>query len=1624
MMTNTITEHNMDREEIISEVFSTLHHRVPAAQHALLEAFAKRYYAACSLEDLAEHSIEALAGIVLSHWYFIWQRQPGEAKVRLFNPTMATDGWQSTHTIVQVSHDDIPFLVDSIRMLLNRNDLQIHYAIHFGGLKVKRNAQFQICELLPVDTRAPDELSEAPIHIEIDRQTDSAFMETLRLEIEHVLADVRAAVADWPRMMARVEASLNELALYPPSSVELAEVNESKDFLRWLIANHFTFLGCRDYQFTERDNHRVLQVVPGSGLGVLREEINSNGSSWYAGLPPLARRLAGSENILIITKTGTRSTIHRATYTDYIGLKRFNEAGELIGERRFIGLYTSTAYHSSPRYIPFLRLKVEKVIKAFRFPADSHNGKEIVHVLETLPRDDVFQASHDELVKLTEGILHLQEKKRIRLFLRKDAYDRFYSCLVYVPVEICDTELSLAMEDILVQALHGVDSSFTTYLSDSVLARIHFVIRVNPEEPVTFNIERLEQQLRSVASSWSDELKIQLLNEFGEADGLRYFAKYRKAFPASYTEHYLPRAAIDDLKKIESLSSQNPLEMLFYKSGTGTTGLRLKLFHTEHTIALSDVLPTLENMGLRVLGERPHQVIFRDGSIAWISDFDMAHASHREIDVNAVRDSFQDAFTHIWFRHAEDDAFNQLVFTASLSWCEVAVLRAYTRYLRQTGFTFSHEYVARTLVNQPEVTRALIALFQVRFSPEYEGQLVRPPIEPLLNKIQHALDGITSLDEDRIIRRLLEVIQATIRTNFFQKTSNGDHKSWISFKFNPAKISDLPLPRPMYEIFVYSPRVEGVHLRGGKVARGGLRWSDRREDFRTEVLGLMKAQQVKNSVIVPVGAKGGFFPKQLPVEGDRDAIMQEAIYCYTTFIRGLLDITDNICDGEVVPPLHVVRYDDDDPYLVVAADKGTATFSDIANSISKEYNFWLKDAFASGGSAGYDHKKMGITARGAWESVKRHFRELGLNPMTTDFTVVGIGDMAGDVFGNGMLQSPHIRLVAAYNHMHIFIDPNPDATASFAERKRLFELPRSAWSDYKAELISPGGGVFSRSAKSIAITAEMKKTFGITADTLVPNELIRTLLKAPVDLIWNGGIGTFVKASFETHAEVGDRNNDGLRVNGNELTARVVCEGGNLGLTQLGRVEYSLTGGVIYTDFIDNSAGVDCSDHEVNLKILFNMLIDAGQMTLEERNILLEKMTDEIAQSVLRDNYEQTQMLSLEASVASQTMDLLRRYMAEMEKRGRIDRVLEFLPSEKVLQERKINGQGLMRPEIAVMLSYSKMFLKQDILASSLPEDPWFTHHLSLAFPESLRQTYLPQMKNHSLRREIIATQLGKHVTDHMGINFVERLHRETGASVEAVLRAFVTVESIYQTKDLWQQIEALDYRVNTGVQQKMMLQIYYLVRRATRWMLRNRKPPLDLQETIECFAPLISGLVERLPELLPENDRTIMEQEIQDLLAQGVPEVLSKRITTCNILFTSLDIVEAALRHDFDVSDMARVYYALGMRLDLNWLRDQMNAYQTETVWDELGRSSFRDDLDRAQRKLGVSVLLIKDEAGKEENKEMAIAARLEAWLAHHHSMITRWSDMLNELRATQGNEFVSYSVVLRELSDFAQTV
>lgn len=1580
-----------------------------------------RYFQAIAPSDLLRLDQKTWAAIFVSHFNLFYERNR-QSKVRVFNPSLEQDAWNSTHTVIQIAHDDIPFLVDSTRMVLNRYGLEMHFILHFGGLKLVRDAQHRMVEVIQNGLSEGGQ-TEAPIYIEIDRVSDSKLMECLRKDILDALNDVQLAVSDWHNMVERIQDCLNELENYP-KTLNPDDVSESKDFLRWLCNNNFTFLGARDYRLLGEGKDKSLEEVSGSSLGVLRDDAVHKHEKHYSEMPIRAREMAlAKDTILSIGKTDKISSVHRAVRTDKIGVKQFDEQGNLIGERRFIGLYTSRAYHSNPMHIPFLSKKVARVIQQLGFPSDSHDGKEAVHILETLPRDDLFQTSFSELFELTKGILELKERKQVRLFILEDAFHRYYSCYVFAPNHLVTTELANKMQQYLLSMLNGKESSYTILFAESVLARIHFIIRVDAKKSIAYSILEMEQQLTQLARSWQDDLKQALLLDKGEELGLQLFSRYQKSFPGSYTEIYSVTESIADINKIESLLNQAPqnlgLEISIYLDEDGRT-LRLKLFQMDHQIILSDVLPILENMGMRVLSERPHLIKGKDNQCIWIHDFDLSPISEKPIDLLVWQTFFPDALRAVWFGMAENDGLNRLILATNINWRETVMLRAYAKYFKQIGFALSQNYIEDTLLRYANMTRHLVNLFNARFHPDHVNQ---DQMRSEQLALESALESVNSLDEDKIIRRYLEVILATVRTNYFQKNKVGKDKDYVAFKFDPAQISDLPLPRPKHEIFVYSPRMEGIHLRAGQVARGGLRWSDRREDFRTEVLGLMKAQQVKNTVIVPEGAKGGFVVKAAFPGMTREAWQQEGVACYSTFISGLLDLTDNISHQtheKIIPPAQVICYDKADPYLVVAADKGTATFSDIANQIAQTYGFWLGDAFASGGSVGYDHKKIGITSRGVWVSVKRHFRELGIHPEQDDFTVVGIGDMSGDVFGNGLLLSRHIKLLAAYNGMDIFIDPNPNPEVSYEERQRLFQLPRSSWQDYDVSLISSGGGIFSRSAKSIKISEEMKQVFHIQQDALMPNELIQKILCSPVDLIWNGGIGTFVKSSSETHADVGDKSNDAIRINASALNARVIAEGGNLGMTQLARVEFSLGGGIVNTDFIDNSAGVDCSDHEVNIKILLNPLVAAGELTLEARNALLEKMTNEVAELVLFDNDEQTQMLSLEASVASQTIDLFSQYLRDLEKQGRIDRHLEYLPSDEEILERKQKGQAFTRPEIAMLLAYCKMYLKRDILESDILSDAFFDRYLFSAFPKILCEQYQEKIKNHRLRNEIIATQLCKAITDRMGINFVERLQRETGVEMPFIIRAFAISERIFSMEELWSGIKKLDHSVSADVQYKMMLQLYYLIRRGTRWFLRNRKSNIAIQVTVDELSPLIQSLTAILPEVLDEIGQMNLEKQLSEFVQCGVPELLSRQIAQCSALFTALDIAQSASHYKLPLSDLAKAYYGLGETLRLNWLRESMSNYSVQTLWDELARAGFRDDLDRVQGKLAAKLLSSKL---KEMQGAESIAEKISIWIKRCRFLSERWYHLLDDMQNSDRVDYVTYSVVLRELFDFAQS-
>ncbi|EJM34664.1 NAD-specific glutamate dehydrogenase [Pseudomonas sp. GM33] len=1578
--------------------------------------FAEQFFGIISLDELTQRRLSDLAGCTLSAWRLLERFDHAQPQVRVFNPDYERHGWQSTHTAVEVLHHDLPFLVDSVRTELNRRGYSIH-TLQTTVLSVRRGSKGELLEILPKGTQGDDIQQESLMYLEIDRCANTAELNVLSKELEQVLGEVRVAVGDFEPMKAKVQEILTKLD-NSQFAVDGDEKNEIKSFLEWLVGNHFTFLGYEEFVVSDEADGGHIVYDKDSFLG-LTKLLRAGLTYDDLRIEDYAVNYLREPTLLSFAKAAHPSRVHRPAYPDYVSIREIDANGKVIKECRFMGLYTSSVYGESVRVIPYIRRKVEEIEHRSGFQAKAHLGKELAQVLEVLPRDDLFQTPVDELFSTVMSIVQIQERNKIRVFLRKDPYGRFCYCLAYVPRDIYSTEVRQKIQQVLMDRLKATDCEFWTFFSESVLARVQLILRVDPKNRLDIDPLLLEKEVVQACRSWQDDYAALTVESFGEAQGTNVLADFPKGFPAGYRERFAAHSAVVDMQHLLSLSDKNPLVMSFYQplgQVAGQRQLHCKLYHADTPLALSDVLPILENLGLRVLGEFPYHLRHSNGREFWIHDFAFTAAEGLELDIQQLNDTLQDAFVHIVRGDAENDAFNRLVLTAGLPWRDVALLRAYARYLKQIRLGFDLGYIASTLNNHTDIARELTRLFKTRFY--LARKLTSDDLDDKQQRLEHAilsaLDDVQVLNEDRILRRYLDLIKATLRTNFYQTDANGHNKSYFSFKFNPHLIPELPKPVPKFEIFVYSPRVEGVHLRFGNVARGGLRWSDREEDFRTEVLGLVKAQQVKNSVIVPVGAKGGFLPRRLPLGGSRDEIAAEGIACYRIFISGLLDITDNLKDGALVPPANVVRHDDDDPYLVVAADKGTATFSDIANGIAIDYGFWLGDAFASGGSAGYDHKKMGITAKGAWVGVQRHFRERGINVQEDSITVVGVGDMAGDVFGNGLLMSDKLKLVAAFNHLHIFIDPNPEPASSFAERQRLFDLPRSAWSDYDTSIMSEGGGIFSRSAKSIAISPQMKERFDIEADKLTPTELLNALLKAPVDLLWNGGIGTYVKASSESHADVGDKANDALRVNGNELRCKVVGEGGNLGMTQLGRVEFGLNGGGSNTDFIDNAGGVDCSDHEVNIKILLNEVVQAGDMTDKQRNQLLASMTDEVGGLVLGNNYKQTQALSLAARRALPRIAEYKRLMNDLEGRGKLDRAIEFLPSEEAINERVAEGHGLTRAELSVLISYSKIDLKEQLLGSLVPDDDYLTRDMETAFPPTLVSKFSVAMRRHRLKREIVSTQIANDLVNHMGITFVQRLKESTGMSPANVAGAYVIVRDIFHLPHWFRQIENLDYQVSADVQLELMDELMRLGRRATRWFLRARRNEQNAARDVAHFGPHLKELGLKLDELLSGEIRETWQRRYQAYVEAGVPELLARMVAGTSHLYTLLPIIEASDVTGQDPAEVAKAYFAVGSALDITWYMQQISALPVENNWQALAREAFRDDVDWQQRAITISVL-------QQGDGTQDVETRLSLWMAQHEGMIERWRAMLVEIRAASGTDYAMYAVANRELLDLA---
>ena len=1712
------------RQELLAEATAELGDQVPVGDP---ETYLHGYYRHVDSSDLIAAGARRTAAVAAAHAKLASRRPQGRAAV------LVRQGGDATllpgRDVIDVVTDDMPFLVDTITMTLAAHDVTAELVVH-PQLTVRRDLAGSLREVIrPLQATSPLEPSdmgglaepdgavqfaESWSHIEVAKMPPGQ-ADAIAAALGNALADVRVAVEDYPKMRATALRLADQLAAGEPTATEVSKAgsesgggpksggwvvpastaespSEIELLLRWLVDAHFIFLGYREYDLMPEGGGLALRGVPGTGLGILRHD--KPDSTPLSALSEEARNIATDpRHRLIITKANSRATVHRPSYLDYVGIKKISDTGVVVGEYRFLGLFTHMAYSDSIARIPILRRKLTEVYQASGISAESHDGRAVAEFMEVYPREELFQVSVAELAEVASEVLRLRERMQTRLFLRRDIYGRYVSCLIYLSRDRYNTKVRVAVQEILRRVLGGAQIDYSAVVGEGPIARLHVVVRADRDKDlVDADVGALEQAIAAAVRSWDDDLVREAVAQLGEGPGRALLEEFAGSISETYKADVPAAAAISDLAKIQQMRESGvDISFEMWESAGYTGGVpveheqhpilaamasqgeddgraegeaagrprrvwRLTIHRTGSPITLTDVLPRLQHMGVEVVDEHPYefaapakgsagsepqastagasggsspQASTAEGSGGssprantepfWIYDFGLRRetvtgvraAQVPAVSLASVAGQLEGALTALWNNEVEDDSFNSLVLDAGLTWRQVVVLRAYAKYLQQAGTTFSSGYIARVLRSNPVIARRLIRLFESRFDPDRAaGRTERS--EALVEEINGELDDVASLDADRILRAYLGLIIATKRTNYFRAQPGTEAwMPYLVFKLDAAQVPDLPAPRPKFELFVYSPRLEGVHLRFANVARGGLRWSDRHEDFRTEILGLAKAQEVKNSVIVPSGAKGGFVCKQLPDPSDRDAYQGEVLACYRMFISAMLDVTDNIQGGQVVPPDRVVRHDGDDPYLVVAADKGTATFSDTANEIALRRGFWLGDAFASGGSAGYDHKKMGITARGAWESVKFHFQTLGINVSETSFTVVGIGDMSGDVFGNGMLLSEHIKLVAAFDHRHVFLDPDPDPAASFAERRRLFELPRSSWDDYDKDLISPGGGVWPRSAKSVPISPQVAAVLGLEdgISALSPDEVISAILAAPVDLLWNGGVGTYVKATVQSNADVGDRANDAVRVDASQVRARVVGEGGNLGMTQEARIEYALRGGLVNTDFIDNSAGVDTSDHEVNIKILLDEVVRDGEMTVADRDELLQAMTDEVGTLVLAHNYLQNRALAAACDQAPQMLHVHARYIRKLERDGRIKRRLDVLPAEKDIAERRAGRAGLTLPEFSVLLAHTKIAAAQEVRGSEVPDDPYLRKVLRSYFPVPLRERFADRMTAHRLQREIITTVVVNDMIDRSGITFAFRLNEETGASIAHITEAWLVARDVFDMVGFWSQLKALDGEVETSAQILALLEARKLTERAARWLLHFRRPPFDIQATIDFFADGVLTVAGALPKILAGLDLSSFEERREVFTSRGFPDSLADRVAAMVPAYSAFDIVEIAAQTHRGVEETAEVYFDLADRLQITRLRDRITALPRDDRWSTMARNALRDDLYTAHAALSRDVLTVTETGTPEQ--------RLAVWVNKNEAAVTRASQTLVEIWESDSFNVATLSVAVRAI-------
>jgi glutamate dehydrogenase len=1595
-------------QEFLKRLLNYIETKLNNETAQLMSAFATQYYRGMVIENFeSDNTIEDWYGALLSHWNLLLKHDCKTFCVHVYNPTLEAHSWQSQHTIVEIIIADRPFLLQSVCMEINRFGFTNHLVIH-PVFNFKRDEN----GLLLGISKAGDKegCTECLLHVEIDRQTNQAVITELELSLNRILNDVQAVTKDWKKCLKQMEAVIVELKQqqqtfnYP--------LDDSIDFLQWLHDDHFVFLGYREYALIEKEGQHGLKIISATGLGVLQDSIAPVLPDHTTSLSKEIYDYFIQTSPLIITKATTRSTVHRSVFMDYIGVKQYSNEGHVIGEKRFLGLYSSSAYSCDLRNIPMINSKLQNLKQRSGFKAGTYGARALLYILQSLPRDELFQANEQSLFECAVGVLQLQESQRVRVFVRHDVYGHFISLLTFVPRERYHTQSRKKIQAILLDVFKGENVDFSVQLSESILARIHFIIHSSKGCCAQYDLKALEQKIIDALAEWKDDLQLELHHYFGEAKGNTLFYNYSEGFSAAYREEVSTRTALLDIDKFEKLIERDlQAESLLYSPLTvsGKKTLRFKLFNRGQQASLSKSLPMLENMGIKVCDERPYEIKNRNSdAVLWLHDFGLDYKiDSRDLDLADLKPRFETAFEQCWFGKTENDGFNALILKAKLNWQQVNLFRAFYFYLRQIGMTFSQTYVELTLAKNPEVVSQLLGFFNQRFDPSLNQQVKQSC--DISTLVEEAIDSVSSLDEDRILRRYLNLIHAAVRTNYFSNFNDEQGFPFFAIKFDSSLINEIPSPIPYFEIFVYSPRVEGIHLRGGAVARGGLRWSDRREDFRTEILGLMKAQMTKNALIVPTGAKGGFVVKQLHKITDKEKIAEEVIQCYQIFIQGLLSLTDNKQVKQCVKPKHVVCYDNDDPYLVVAADKGTAQFSDYANQLAQQADFWLGDAFASGGSAGYDHKAMGITARGAWESVKHHFDRLNLSTTNSTFTVVGIGGMAGDVFGNGMLLSSQIKLVAAFDHQHIFLDPNPDPVLSFEERQRLFNGYKSSWQDYEAGLISAGGGVFLRSLKSIPISASIQKCLNIDSDHLTSHELIRAILCAPVDLLWNGGIGTYVKACDESNLDVGDKANDTVRVNGKQLRCKVVGEGGNLGLTQRGRIEYAQQGGYCNTDSIDNSAGVDCSDHEVNIKILLEGLIRQGDLTEKQRNQLLEEMTKEVAEKVLVNNYQQNHAITLIEHRASKNRVDIQLLIKALENRGNLNRELESIPSDSVLEERRTESKGLTRPEISVLLAYSKQLMKQDLLKQlSSVDDSLFLKTLAAYFPIALQQKYSQEIQQHSLRDEIVANGLVNALINRMGMVLPYRLMEETHCNAAAIININSLVCEVFDIDRLWLQLELTQLDIQVSELLKTILR--EAIEKAMYWFINKDAQHSGIFNNRQDYIDGIKTLSMQVSNFVTPTEQQWIDEQVEDFIHQGVGAEVAVEIVILDILYWCLDVVWLKKQTTSNLQDCAIVFFQVIESFDLLWLRQQINSLPKNTLWEALARRTVKKEFNSVCCDLTIAVL---------QQSSLKVNDKLSYCVKTSTQTITRYHKLVALVKTDNEIALEKITVLLKELAE-----